>query len=86
MITLASGVFSWNSRAQKTIALSSTEVEYMSLSYTSRQIVWIHSLLEETGHRLKAIPLNGDNQGAIFMASNPVQEQRIKHIDICRAA
>jgi hypothetical protein len=25
----------------------------------------------------------GDNQGAIFLASNPVQEKRIKHIDLC---
>ena len=31
---------------------------------------------------MKAISLNGDNQGAIFMASNPVQEKHIKHIDI----
>ena len=27
--------------------------------------------------------LAGDNQGAIFTASNPVQEKRTKHIDIC---
>ena len=39
MISLASRVFSWNSRAQKTVTLSSTEAEYMSLSDTSRQIV-----------------------------------------------
>ena len=31
---------------------------------------------------MKAIPLNGDNQGAIFIASNPVQEKCIKHMDI----
>ena len=43
----------------------------------------MRSLLEEIGHKLKAIPLNGDNQGAIFMVSNPVQERCIKHIDIC---
>jgi len=82
LINLASGVFSWNTRAQKTIALSSTEAEYMALSDTSRQILWMRSLLEEIGYSIKAIPLNGDNQGAIFMASNPVQEKRIKHIDI----
>ena len=29
------------------------------------------------------IPLCGDNQGSIFLASNPVQEKRIKHIDLC---
>ena len=29
-----------------------------------------------------AIPLCGDNQGAIFNASKPVQEKQTKHIDI----
>src|SRR5258708_11366148 len=82
MVKLANGVFSWNSRAQKTVALSSTEAEYMSLSDTSRQLVWICSLFEECGYKLKPLPLCGDNQGSIFMASNPVQEKHIKHIDI----
>jgi hypothetical protein len=36
----------------------------------------------ELGFMLKPIPLCGDNQGAIFMGSNPVQERRIKHIDV----
>jgi hypothetical protein len=49
----------------------------------SRQVVWIKTLLQEIGLDTDPIPLSGDNQGAIFMASNPVQEQRIKHIDIC---
>ena len=83
LVKLADAVFSWNSRAQKTIALSSTEAEYMSLSDTSRQLVWIRTLFSELGIKLSAIPLCGDNQGSIFMASNPVQEKQIKHIDIC---
>ena len=82
LVHLAGAVFSWNSRAQKTVVLSSTEAEYMSLSDASRQLVWINSLLGEIGMDLTPIPLAGDNQGAIFMASNPVQERRIKHIDI----
>ena len=32
---------------------------------------------------LAPIPLMGDNQGSIFLASNPVQEKHIKHIDLC---
>ena len=79
---LAGSAISWNSRAQKTIALSSTEAEYLSLSDTSRQIVWVNSLLKELGMHLTKIPLCGDNQGFIFIASNPVQEKRTKHIDI----
>ena len=82
MIKLADGIFSWNSRAQRTVALSSTEAEYMSLSDTSRQLVWIKALLTELNIHMSLIPLCGDNQGSIFMASNPVQERRIKHIDI----
>ena len=38
---LAGGIFSWQSRAQKTIALSSTEAEYMALSDCSRKAMWI---------------------------------------------
>ena len=82
LVKLANGVICWNSRAQKSIALSSTEAEYMSLGDTCRQIVWIRSLFFELGIKLKPIPLCGDNQGSIFLASNPVQEKRIKHIDL----
>jgi transposase InsO family protein len=82
MVKLADGIFSWNSRAQRTVALSSTEAEYMSLSDTSRQLVWIKALLSELDIDMGPVPLCGDNQGSIFMASNPVQERRIKHIDI----
>ena len=41
------------------------------------------TLLGELGYHLKAIPICGDNQGSIFIASNPVTEKRSKHIDIC---
>jgi hypothetical protein len=82
LVKLANGVICWNSRAQKSIALSSTEAEYMSLGDTCRQLVWICSLFLELGIKLKPIPLCGDNQGSIFLASNPVQEKWIKHIDL----
>ena len=39
-------------------------------------------MLSELGYRLKAIPICGDNQGFIFMASNPVTEPCSKHINI----
>lgn len=82
IVKLAGGPVSWVSRKQKTVALSSTEAEYMSLSDTSRQLVWIESLFYEIGMYLRNIQLGVDNQGAIFLASNPAQEHRSKHIDI----
>jgi len=81
-IKLAGGLISWTTKAQKTVALSSTEAEYMALSDCSRQVVWMHTLMGELGYSLKPIPICGDNQGSIFIASNPVTEQRSKHIDI----
>jgi len=81
-VKMAKGLISWTSRAQKTVALSSTEAEYMALSDCSRQVVWMHTLLGELGYSLRPIPICGDNQGSIFIASNPVTEKRSKHIDI----
>jgi hypothetical protein len=43
----------------------------------------VHTLLGELGYNLKPIPICRDNQGSIFIASNPVTEKRSKHIDIC---
>ena len=65
------------------MATLSTEAEYMALSDTAHQIMWIKSLLGELGYDLKHIPINADNQGSIFIRSNPVQERWTKHIDIC---
>jgi len=42
----------------------------------------MHTLLGGLDYHLKPIPICGDNQGSIFIASNPVTEKRSKHIDI----
>ena len=83
VLFLANSPVSWLTRRQKTVALSSTEAEYMARSDTTRQISWIKSLLGEIGFTIPKVPLYCDNQGAIFLATNPAQEQRSKHIEIC---
>ena len=79
---LAGASISWQSCAQKTIALSSTEAEYMALCDCCKQAKWIKTLLSKLGINVRHIPVNGDNQGSIFLGSNPVQGNRSKHIDI----
>ena len=81
-LKLADGLISWTSRVRKTITYSSTEAEYMALSNCACQVTWIQSLLGELSYKLTAIPICSDNQGSIFMASNPVMEPHSKHIDI----
>ena len=82
LVFLGGTAISWLSRAQKTVALLSTEAEYLSLSDTCRQVVWINSVLRELHIQVHSVPLCGDNQGSIFIATNAVQEKRTKHIDI----
>jgi hypothetical protein len=36
----------------------------------------------ELGYNLQPIPICGDNQGLIFITSNPITKKRSKHIDI----
>jgi len=42
----------------------------------------MHTLLGELSYPLYPVSICGDNQGSIFIASNPVTEKRSKHIDI----
>ncbi|KAJ3502676.1 hypothetical protein NMY22_g18509 [Coprinellus aureogranulatus] len=82
IVMLAGCAISWRSRGQKTVAQSSTEAEYMALAELARQVMWVKRLFGEMGIHLTATPVCSDNQGAIFDASNAVQEKRIKHIDV----
>jgi len=80
---IGTGVISWNSKRQPTVALSTTEAEYMSASAAAREAVWLRALLEEVGFpQQQATTVYCDNSGAIALARNPVQHQRSKHIDI----
>jgi hypothetical protein len=79
---LAGGRITWQSRAQTTVAHSLTEAEYMALSDCSCQVSWICNIFLELGMQLGPIPIYADNQGSIFIGSNPVQEIHTKHIDV----
>ena len=48
----------------------------------AKQLRWIRNVYEELGFKLSPLPLCVDNQGAMFLASNPAQEERTKHIRI----
>ena len=66
-----------------TVALSSTEAEYMSACSAAQEAVYLRVLLEDLKH-----PQNGptvlhqDNQGAIALGSDFISNKRTKHIDI----
>ena len=52
------------------------------MTEVAKQLTWVKSLFTEIKINLPSFHLYVDNQGAIFLSSNPVQEGRTKHIDI----
>lgn len=46
---LGDSPISWKSKRQQTVALSSTEAEYMALSFASRNAIWLQRLLSDLG-------------------------------------
>lgn len=80
---MAGGAVSWASRRQTTVSLSSTEAEYLTASDTCRQMTWLRTFGSELGDDIsRPTPLCVDNQGAIYLAINPVIDRRTKHFDI----
>jgi hypothetical protein len=81
--SLGRGSISWASKKQPTVALSSTEAEYMAASNAAREAVWLRQLLTELGFAPVApTVIQCDNQGALALVKNPVKHARTKHIDV----
>jgi hypothetical protein len=75
-------VISWLSQKQKTIALSTCEVEYIAGAAAACQAVWLNRLLDDiAGAKAQKPILKMDNQSAIALSRNPVLHDRSKHID-----
>ncbi|GJQ91175.1 copia protein [Tanacetum coccineum] len=74
---------SWFSKKQTTLAISTTEAEYISVGKACQQALWMKQALIDYGVRLDDIPIMCDNKGAIDLSKNPVQHSRTKHIEIC---
>ena len=68
VVLMGDSLISWKSKKQHTVSRSSAEAEYRSIAYTSCEIVWIKSLLEDFLIKInKPISLYCDNQSAIFL-------------------
>lgn len=81
--SLGSGVFSWASKKQQTVAQSTAEAEYVLASLATSQAIWLRRILEDVGEKQgEATPILCDNKSAIAMTKNPVYHSRTKHIAI----
>jgi len=83
MFSFGSGVISWNSKKQPTVALSSTEAEYRGVAITACEVVWLQKLLSDLGQSVDAlVVIYCDNISSILLANNSVYHARTKHIEV----
>ncbi|KAL5705396.1 hypothetical protein ACHQM5_023705 [Ranunculus cassubicifolius] len=82
VFTLAGGAICWRSILQSTVALSTTEAEYMALTEAIKEAIWLQGLMDDLGVWQESLKVRCDNMSAIFLARNHTFHARTKHIDV----
>jgi hypothetical protein len=82
VFTLAGGLICWKSMIQSTVAMSTTEAEYMTAAEAAKEALWLTGLVKELGIQQCGVSLHCDSQSAIYLAKNQVYHARTKHIDV----
>lgn len=80
---LSNGAISWSSKRQPTVALSSTEAEYLALSAALQEATWLKNLGQDLDSDFETpIKIGCDNQSALALAKTDGFRARSKHIDV----
>jgi hypothetical protein len=82
VFNFANAAVSWESRKQRTVAMSSTEAEYMALSESTKEAIHLRRFLSEVLDQPSTTIIFNDNQGAGQLSKNHVFHNRTKHVDI----
>jgi hypothetical protein len=77
------GAISWSSRKQELVTLSTAEVEYVVVTHTAKECIWLCRLTGEIlPTQSKSITLYCDNQATLKLAQGDNYHARTKHINI----
>ncbi|GJT41102.1 hypothetical protein Tco_0940967 [Tanacetum coccineum] len=79
---LGEKLVSWMSKKHDYTTMSTAEAEYVTLSVSCDQVMWMRKQLEDYGFDYNRITLYGDSQSAIAISCNPVQHSRTKYINV----
>ena len=82
VFVLNGAAVSWASKVQPTVAVSTTEAEYIAAATAAREAVWLRQLLLDATGEGGPVNLMSDNQSAIHLMHNPGGTARSMHIDV----
>ena len=85
VLMLNGGAISWKSRRQDSVALSTSEAEYMAASQCGQDVLYLREMLSDFNvPQAAATRVYEDNLACIAMSENPVRRKYSRHIDIRR--
>ena len=82
---MANGPVTWESKKQTTVALSSTEAEYMALTQATKEAIYLRNLLSQMQFQnivTDPTKMYSDNLSSQQLVKHPIYHARTKHIDI----
>ena len=85
MLALFNGTpIAWKSKLQPSVALSTSEVEYMAASVGAKEMIYLRRLMSNLGMPMRnATPVGEDNTGCIEWSNYVIGgRERAKHIDL----
>ena len=75
-------LIAWKSKSQRSVALSSSEAEYVSISEITKDLLFVKQILEFLQQEVEyPIEIKVDNIGAIYMAENNSSNNQTKHVN-----
>jgi hypothetical protein len=82
-VFLGANLISWSSKHQNVISRSSAEAEYLVVANGVAEACWLRQLLQELHTPLtKSTLVYCDNISVVYLSTNPIQHQRMKHVEI----
>ncbi|KAG8479138.1 hypothetical protein CXB51_029778 [Gossypium anomalum] len=82
VFTIEGCAISWKATLQTTVALSTTEAEYMAITEACKEAIWLKGLFSELNEDLQISTVFCDSQSVIFFTKDQVFHERTKDIDI----
>lgn len=83
VIFLGNCPISWSSRKQSLVSRSSTQAEYRAVVDTTSEVLWLQHLLDDLYITLPSAPMiHFDNVFAFALASNPIHNSKVKHMEV----
>ncbi|KAK3239766.1 hypothetical protein CYMTET_50334 [Cymbomonas tetramitiformis] len=81
-VYLCGSLLIFSSIMQRCVSLSTTEAEIIAMSEGAREVKYIINVLTDLVDICTPVPMYCDNQGAIHLASDYVNNNRSKHIEV----